>query len=79
MVNFSIKKHSQRFVNALSAWTGLGEIRYRFQSERLGLGWDSGTAGLDFLGLSMPPFPHSSAGQAWGVQRSWMGYSSYSQ
>lgn len=46
MVNFSIKKHSQRFVNALSAWTGLGEIRYRFQRERLG--W-AGTRGLQAL------------------------------
>lgn len=34
--------------------------------ECLGLDWDPGTAGLDFLGLSMPLLPHSSAGQACG-------------
>lgn len=68
MVNFSIKKHSQRFVNALSAQTGLGEIQYHF-CFRFQSAWGrqgQGTAGLeDFLGLSspQPPSPQQCRGK----------------
>lgn len=79
MVNFSIKKHSQRFVNALSAWAGLGEIQYRCW--RAWGWWGQGTAGLKgFLGLT-PPLPAVQVGPGGGAvqKRSWTGCSSYSQ
>lgn len=55
--------------------------RYGTASRVSAWGW-AGTQGLQALtswAYLCNPSPTAVRGQAWGVQRSWMGYSSYSQ